>query len=448
LHALLHQAREPVFLLDHRRRLVYVNPAWVALTGYTAETVSGLECRPHGPERDGDLASLGASFAPPPETLAGRPAGGPTLIVSQAGERLWRRIEFWPYHNPRGTLIGLFGLIRDTDAPAHTADAESQRLRAELALLRERLRVERGSDALLGLGPAHRRLLDQVAAAAATSVPVLVVGEPGTGKRTVARAIHQQSDRRSAPLVPFDCVALPPELFERELFGAGSAPGLAPGSTALLVDVLELPRDLQERLAAAAVTGPVRLIATAAADPDVARDQDRLRPDLYFALTTLVIHLRPLRERLDELPLLAQHLLERQNIRGARRRLGFSAPALAVLAEYDWPGNLRELARVVEFAHEHADTDLIGAQDLPAAISGHLGAAYTPPAVPPPITPLDHVLTHLERRLIEEALARARQNKSRAAELLGISRPRLYRRIKELNLPDVPEPAEEAPVRP
>jgi DNA-binding NtrC family response regulator len=112
------------------------------------------------------------------------------------------------------------------------------------------------------------------------------------------------------------------------------------------------------------------------------------------------------------------------------------------LTSYDWPGNLPELARVVEHAHARAAGHLVTADDLPATIRGHLGSAYTPPAPSNPIKPLDELLTEVERRLIETALRQSRSNKSRAAEILGISRPRLYRRIKELNLPD-DEPAEQ-----
>jgi DNA-binding NtrC family response regulator len=112
---------------------------------------------------------------------------------------------------------------------------------------------------------------------------------------------------------------------------------------------------------------------------------------------------------------------------------------------YDWPGNLRELARVVDFAHacpgRHGSN--IEQDDLPASIRGNLGAGFAPPSPPSPIEPLDDILTQVERRLIETALRQARRNKSRAADILGISRPRLYRRIKELNLPDEPELAEE-----
>ncbi|MEO6810405.1 MAG: sigma 54-interacting transcriptional regulator [Isosphaeraceae bacterium] len=447
LNMLLKRAREPVFLLDAERTLVYVNPAWEALTGQTADVVLGLECLPHGPTRDGDLASLGGSFCPPPEAFEGRPAGGKTLIVLPGGERRWCRVEYWPYHDNQGTPIGTIGLVRPPDAPPHAPDSESQHLRAELLEVRERLQNRYGFDTLIGQGPAHRRLLDQVRAAALANVPVLIVGEPGTGKRTIARTIHQQGPNPRTSLVPFDCAALSPEVIERELFGPdGDRPdaklNLPEGATVLLVDVFELPRDLQARLASTWI-GPNRLLATASVDPLQARREGRLRPDLYYVLTTLVIPLDPLRERLAELPLLAQAFLERANLRNTPRRQGFTAEALSALASYDWPGNLRELARVINAAHAQGQGDLIAAADVPATIRGHLGSAYTPPPVPPVITPLDNLLEQLERRLIEQALQRARQNKSKAADLLAISRPRLYRRIKELNIPDESEPPDE-----
>ena len=450
LDKLWQQASQPLFWLNADLKLVWVNRAWEELTGYPAESAIGLPCKAHGPTRTGDLSGLAGSFFPPAEALAGHASGQPTLIIHASGERKWRRVEFWPLLNGGGALLGLFGLVGPADASPHAPDADAQRLRTELLEVRDRLHGRYGFDSLIGRGPAHRRLLEQVGAAAATSVPVLIVGEPGTGKRLVARIIHQQGPRRNAPLLPFDCAALPAEVLERELFGIADDPGARPrlilpdGSTLLLGDILDLPRDLQGRLAA--FPDPrVRLIATTARDPDEALKAERLRPDLYYALTTLVIRLRPLRERPDDLPILAQSLLERNNVNGERQRLGFEPLALDVLLGYDWPGNLRELARVVDAAHASASGDWIEAEDLPAEIQGNLGAAYHPPPLPPPIEPLDDLLTQVERRLIEGALQRARHNKSRAAELLGISRPRLYRRIKELNLPDVPEPADELP---
>ena len=241
----------------------------------------------------------------------------------------------------------------------------------------------------------------------------------------------------------YDCKALPPEVLERELFGGPGAPTgrglIAPeGATVLVGDVLDLPRDLQARLACC-VDGRPRLIATTSGDPDAAFRSEKIRPDLYYALTTLVIRLRPLRERLDELPIFAQHLLERANLRGDRQRDGFSPEALDALGSHDWPGNLRELARVIDDAHSRGDDDMIQVEDIPASIRGHRGGAYNLPTQPVGPAPLKEMLTLVERRLIERALERAGNNKSKAAKALGINRPLLYRRIKELGIADEPE---------
>jgi DNA-binding NtrC family response regulator len=257
--------------------------------------------------------------------------------------------------------------------------------------------------------------------------------------------------------VPFDCEALPAEILERELFGLekSEAPEARPssfsagtgrrrlslldGSTLLIREVLLLPRDLQSRLAAS-LDSPVRLLATTASEPETALQTEQLCPELFFALTTLVLRLEPLRNRPDELPVLAQHLLERANQRGGNQRTGFSPQAISALMSYHWPGNLRELARVIDHAHAHArgDGPWLVPEDLPPTIRGNLGGGFPPPAATPPtpIKPLDEILTDVERRSIETALRQVRGNKSRAADLLGISRPRLYRRIKELNLLD------------
>jgi PAS domain S-box-containing protein len=440
LDAFVQQAREPVFVLSPERRIVLVNKAWEELTGHRSDEVLGLECQPHGPTRPGDLDGLGGSFCPPIEAMRGQPAGSNTLILHPDGERRWRKVEFWPFHDAQGALTGLIGLVRPGDSPSQAPESEAHRLRVELLELREHLHVRHGLDTLIGRGAEHRRLLDQVAAASSTAVPVLIVGEAGTGKLLVARTIHQQGPRRQAPLLTYDCKALPPEVLERQLFGTSKGQDGHPlmvtdGSTVLLSDVLELPRDLQARLVAG-LDGRVRLIATTSGDPETALKSERLRPDFYYALTTLVLNLRPLRDRIDELPLLAQHLLERANLRGDRRRDGLSRMALDALLAYDWPGNLRELARVIDDAHGRGSDDVIQVEDIPASIRGDRGGAYQPPPQSTGPIPLKELLTRVERRVIEKALARAGDNKSKAAKILGINRPYLYRRLKELGISD------------
>jgi DNA-binding NtrC family response regulator len=456
LDALLGQAREPAFLLGPDRRFIGVNGAFEELVGHPSEQLIGLLCSPHSPTKAGDIDGLGGSFSPPPEAIAGQPTGTTTLILRPTdGERLVRRLEFWPFHDKNGKLTGLFCLVREEHSRALVDDSLAHRLRVELLETRVKLQRRHGFDSIVGQGVAHRRLLDQVQAAAASNVSLLIVGDPGVGKRTVARAIHALSLNHEKPLYTFDPAALPPELLMDKWFGRQpesdqtsdcrpeGPPSLAfpEGSTFLINEIAELSRDLQGMLSQA-LDGRVRVIATTTADPEVALKNDRLRPDLYYALTSIVIRLRPLRERIEELPVLAQYQLERANQRGARQREGFTSQAIEAIQAYDWPGNLRELSRVIDAAHLVGHHDLIQAEDLPAEIRGHLGAAYQPPPAPNP-TPLDELLNQVERKLIEQSLVRAHQNKSRAAELLGISRPRLYRRIKELGIADDPEAIEE-----
>jgi DNA-binding NtrC family response regulator len=456
---------EPMFWLDQELRIAWVNHAWEVLTGRTAESIVGQKCASHGPLQAGEPADLAASFVPPPEAVAGSPAGTTTLILTAGGERLWRTVEFWPIDDQSGSLIGLLGLVREAETPASAPNSQAHELRVELMRLRDQLHRAFGFESLIGAGPAHRRLLEQVRLAAASAIPVLIVGEPGTGKRMVARTIHHLGANRNRPLVPLDCEALPFDMLEGELFARGrradaqtdghdllqsqspSRLSFADGTSLLLRNILALPRDLQTRLTGS-LDGRVRLIGTAAGDPEAALAHEQLHPDFYYTLTALLLRLEPLRKRRAELPLLAQHLLERCNERACARCGGLTPQAALALESYDWPGNLRELARVIEvaFVQSQAEaghgTALIDVDHLPASIRGNLGAGYLAPPRNS-IKPLDELLTEIERRLIETALAKARQNKSRAAEVLGISRPRLYRRIKELNLPDESEPEED-----
>src|SRR5580704_14658207 len=210
------QASEPIFWLDPALKLSWVNRAWEQLTGYPAESVVGLTCQDHAPTHAGDLADLAASFHPPPESLQGQPSGTPTLIFHAGGERIWRRLEFWPFRDEHQTLIGLLGQVRPVDCQLSVPDTQVNPIHVELLETRRRLQNQYGFDSLIGFGPSHRRLLDQVRLAVASKTPVLIVGEAGTGKQQVARTIHQHGPGRHWPLVAFDCESLPAEILERE----------------------------------------------------------------------------------------------------------------------------------------------------------------------------------------------------------------------------------------
>ena len=455
LESLLINAREPVILLTADRRVAAVNRAWEALTGFLGPDVVGLECRPHGPTRPGDMAGLGGSFHPPPEALAGQPTAANTLIVCRGGERLQRRVDYWPFHDEAGLLAGLIAIVRVGEPRSHLPDSERDSLRVALLDLRARMFRRHAHDTLIGHGAAHRRVLEGIDAAVASKVPVGIVGEPGTGKRSVARLIHQQGPRRQMPLLGYDCRAIPADLLDRELFGApddarpaDASPSLvaSEGSSLVIGDILHTPLDFQLRLANALIRSErsVRVIATTAMDLDAAFRAGLIQADLFHALTVLVIRLRPLRERLDEIPLLAQSLLERANLRGQVSRSTLSPAAIAGLMGYDWPGNIRELAGVIDSAHHAAAGETIELADLPPSIRGERGGAYAPSVAAASAPPLKDQLVAFERHLIEQALEQSRHNKTRAARRLGVNRPFLYRRIRELGIVDL-DPALDGP---
>jgi PAS domain S-box-containing protein len=449
IHAILQQAAEPIFVLDAAHCLAFVNEAWEQLTGFTHEAVAGLPCRGPLPIAEPGPATLAACLSLPAEALAGNVCSASSLIVCASGERIWRSIEFWPMWGREGRYLGAFAAIRPLSKPKAESDPPSHRLHTQLLELRERFREIRGKALLVGAGAAQERLLVQIENAAKTRNPVTLVGEPGTGKQLVARAIQEQGSNSSAPLLRYDVEAIPADelvitMLKNDSEASEVRTWAAPnGATLIIGDLAALPRDLQSAmramLAAPGLEGHNRLIFTSLKQPKALWLDDRLQGDFYHAITSLVIELPPLRERLEELPLLAQHFLELQNAKGERIVSGFSATALDVLRAYDWPGNLSELARVIAVAHEQCSSGLISAADIPVSIRGQLAAAHNPPAMPPPVTPLDATLEQAERRLIERALAWSRHNKSRAADLLAISRPRLYRRMKDLEIPDLPE---------
>jgi PAS domain S-box-containing protein len=444
-----------LFWLDPTGRVIWVNRAWEQLTGYTADLVVGLVSQAYGSGQEPDPGDLVASLFPPPEVISGRLVRAPVLMVGGDGERVWRQVTYWPFGDSSSEIVGILGAIESEDersvVPVTAALVDDIGLRR----LRERLYREHGFDGLIGSGVYHERLLMQVRLAGSSTMPVLIVGEPGAGKRHVARTIHQASEGRHRPLIAFDCAAVAPEVLERELFGqvgrndsanlaepANPKLRLADGATLLLLEIGRLPRDLQSRLMAC-IGGDFRLIATSSCELEPAVANHQFRSDLYCALTALVLRLAPLRERREELPILVQSLLDRLNRRLGGTCRSVSSEALEALRGHDWPGNLAELARAIEHSRASAEKRsmatfgcTIGLSDLPSMVKGHIGAGYTPPRRAKAIKPLDEILLEVELRLIETALRQSRSNKSRAADILGISRPRLYRRIKELGLPD------------
>jgi DNA-binding NtrC family response regulator len=307
--------------------------------------------------------------------------------------------------------------------------------------LRERVRQRHRLEHLPEETPTLRRVAEQARLAAQTRTPVLLVGEPGVGKRWLARAIHDLGSSVEQPFVGLDCARLPSAAIAAVLFGDGSpGPGVAAG-TIYLAEPTALPRDLQLRLVGVLdVVGETRFIAGTSA-PDLGQEvrSGRLLETLASALQTLVIPIPPLHERAAELPRLVEVLLQRAQGEG-EAPTGLTPEAWRALRQYRWPGNLRELYRVLQTSGRQARGAAIDLADLPASLRllVRLGQSADTPAEQP--LALDKVLEEAERRLIGQALRKARGNKSKAAELLSIWRQRLVRRMEALGIADPESP--------
>jgi transcriptional regulator with PAS, ATPase and Fis domain len=302
-----------------------------------------------------------------------------------------------------------------------------------------------------------KRLLRLITKIASTESTVLITGESGTGKELVARAIHYESPRASRPFVPVNSAAIPETLFESELFGhvrgaftgaTGTKKGLfeqAEGGTLFLDEVAEIPPLIQVKLLRAlqekevrrigddsSVGVDVRVIAATNTDVNRALESGQLRDDLYYRLNVFRIELPSLRERREDIPLLARYFLERYSRRQGKDMTGFSREAQLFLLKYDYPGNVRELENAVERAVALADAQVITEKELPTdmfqsrmlrpAREGLAG--YSP----------EWTLEELEREHIRTVLQKYGGNVSRTAASLGISRSTLWRKMREYGL--------------
>ena len=308
-------------------------------------------------------------------------------------------------------------------------------------------RASTSSVGLVGRSPAFTQMLTMIARVAPTETSVLLLGETGTGKEMVARAIHESSPRANRPFVAVDCSGLAETLFESELFGheKGAFTGAlarkaglveaAAGGTLFLDEVGDIPLGLQVKLLRLLETGAFRRVGgleplhadfrlIAATHRDLSRlvREERFRSDLYYRIAAFPVRLPPLRERREDIPLLAQSLLARQP---AGRANALSESAMACLGRYDYPGNVRELRNILERASLLADGNVIGVADLPAEVRD---------AAPPPEGGKEPPLRSAERQALQAALDAHRGSRRKLAESLGISERTLYRKLERLGI--------------
>ncbi len=307
---------------------------------------------------------------------------------------------------------------------------------------------ESGRFGMTGTSTKMLQLYRQIEKIVSVEAPVLIGGESGTGKELVSRAIHQHSARRKGPFIAMNCGAIPPSLIHSELFGyeRGAFTGAvqrkigsieaADHGVLFLDEIGDLPLDLQASLlrflqektvtrvgSTERVRVDVRVIAATHVDLERAVAEGRFREDLFYRLNVVHLKVPPLRERGEDIPLLARKIFDDNREQKSSQVRGFSAEALRSMVEYEWPGNVRELINRVQHAMIMSENRLISAVDLGLA-------GVTPDATPT----LDEVRTTVEREVIESSLRKYQNNVSETARQLGVSRVTLYRLIDRLKI--------------
>ena len=311
---------------------------------------------------------------------------------------------------------------------------------------------------LVGTSAPMRRLYQMLRQAGPSSASVLIVGQSGTGKELVARTLHELSPRKNAPFVAINCAAIPDSLLESEIFGheRGAFTGaetrrqgcfeLANRGTLFLDEVAEMApatqvkllRVLEERSfrrlgGQEEIQVDVRVLAATNRDPEAVIREGKLRQDLYYRLNVFTLELPPLSDRAQDIALLVEHFIREFNQANRKAVAGLEPEALRALERYDWPGNVRELKNVIERAVILSRRPLVGAAELPTTLVARVRPSTAPQATSPVelALPVGTTVDEAERSLILRTLDSTGQNKTRAAEILGISLKTLHNKLKK-----------------
>ncbi|MCU0573005.1 MAG: sigma 54-interacting transcriptional regulator [Syntrophobacteraceae bacterium] len=421
LEQILDNLMEGIIAHDRERRILFFNRAAEEITGYSKAEVIGKDCHEaFSSPFCGERCSFCGSA---PELL--EHLSYPLNILSKHGEP--RRIEMsvTGMTDENGCFVGVLAAFRDV---------------TDLIGLKTRLGELNSFAGIIGRDHKMLQIYEQIRELATNDYPVHISGETGTGKELVAAAIHNESRRGGRPFVPVNCGALPEGLLESELFGhvRGAFSGavrdkkgrfeLADGGTIFLDEVGDLPKAMQVKLLRVLQAGTfdrvggektiradVRIIS--ATNLDLRREVERqnFRDDLYYRLCVFPIHLPPLRERRNDIPLLTSHFLDQARKRG-QRAAGISSEALSAMMDYVWPGNVRELQNSIHFGLVKGKGREVQLEDLPPEIRK---ATLRSRGV--------SAFRKLDPRSVRDALLQAGGNKVKAARILGVGRATLYR---------------------
>lgn len=434
---LLQGVRQPVFLLDGDSTMIFCNHALEEWTRCDAEQLIGVRLRYRSATSRQKQEIVAAALAPPPEVFQGQRYRA-VLTIDRITSQSRRIADFIPL-SPAGVLV----LIDENEATSNEAAGLepsswerylASELHQSLLVFRRRQAGHFRWDRMIGSSQQMQRIRRLGRLAVESTATVLILGEPGSGREHFASAIHYGAGEAVGALVPVECSVLNSDLIASTIQAFRKRFQQDPSKrrhTLLLKDADTLP-DAFLPMLSEFVASPVpflRVLSTSALKPEHWPNGQALA----ILLGTLQIELPPLRKRTEDIPLLAQMFLEDQNEQADRQRAGFSSDAIDLLVQYSWPGNLDELETLVVQAHPNGNSTLVAAADLPDRLRNAFDASIQASESEQPID-LEKVLGEIEKELIVRAIRLSRNNKSKAAELLGLTRPKLYRRLEFFGL--------------
>jgi len=436
---------EGLMLVDPDGKIVYVNRAFEQLSGYTKEDVEGQTCE-----------ILGC------DTCFGTRKEGKDKYCALFKEGKVRRRKCI-FQKKDGTELHVLknaALIRDKNGEViggveNLTDLSPVVEKEEVILrLRKQLNNEDGFHGMLGKSATMKKVFDLIASAAPSEAPVIIFGESGTGKELVAAAIHLLSARHDGPFVKVNCAALNENLLESELFGhvKGAFTGAdrtrvgrfeaANKGDMFLDEIGDLPLATQTKLLRVLqekefervgdnrpIATDVRILAATNKDLNRLMQEELFREDLYYRINVIPIYLPPLRARLDDIPLLVETFIHRMGLKTEKNITGIAKEVLDVFMQYNWPGNIRELINVIEYAFVLCPEGDISIAHLPAQLLGQ-----QPLHVQQGSKTVRKLSKGNERQELIQALQSSGGNKSEAARRLGVSRVTLWKRIKKFGI--------------
>jgi two-component system, NtrC family, response regulator HydG len=435
--------QDGIIIVDTTGSIVSVNKALETMTGYTSEELIGQKC-----------SILNCSIF----NLAREKCDGHWCVLFKNGNFETRRCTIMkkdgkyvqvlknasPLQDSKGEVIGAVETVTDV--------SEIFEKNRQIAAFRRQLRSEDAFYGLIGSSAAMQQVFDLIENAARSDAPVIILGESGTGKELVAKAIHQLGERKKGAYIKVNCAALTESLLESELFGhvKGAYTGafksragrfeMAQGGDIFLDEIGDLPlstqvkllRVLEEKVIERVGDGKpipvdVRIISATNKNLPALVEKGSFRKDFYFRINVIPIYLPPLRERAQDIPLLAESFFRKIRLKSGKSIEGISNSTMEVLMNYSWPGNIRELKSAFEYAFVTCQDSLVQPHHLPPDILKEKSASTEIEAAAPS-------RQEIKKRQLIDALSRAKGNQSLAAEILGISRVTVWNRMKRLGI--------------